>query len=680
MTRLTELLLAAAIVPLGAAMSAPALADWSARADARNAVILAQAEQPEQERNGDQATDDADDNDRDRRTEQDAAQEALERAAEEEAERAAEEEAERLREVEEEAERQREQAAQEEAERLEQLQEEAERERREAAEAQAEAEAEAERERAQAAEEETRRREAELEAERERAAQEEAERRREAEQAAQEEAERLREAEEEAEREAQRAAEREAEERRAREEEDAAREDLHEPGELPSVGEGETNEERGLRERLRERRARERAAEDAPVSDDEAREEPIEPEAPERERTEEPEERPALGERIRRFLNGDSEPREAEERRPEAEEPRRAEERERRERVRERRQRERADAPERRQRAREAQRDLDEFAEEREDLREEVRELRRQRASELEAIERAAREGGLGEVVQRRDDRVIIRSENNYFIQNNDMRRFIRRAVDIETRRRDRGQTETVIHRRDGSRVITVYDEYGDIILRTRILADGHEIVLIDDRRRHERRRGDRRRRVDYYSQALPPLVIDIPREEYIVETGRASRRDIYRALSAPPVEEVEQAYSLEDVLYNERIRDMVPRVDLDTITFEFDSAEVPDDQIDTLEEIGLALEDIIAENPREVFLLEGHTDWPGSHEYNLALSDRRAENVAIILTEFFDIPEENLLTQGYGKQYLKIDTQEPERRNRRVTARRITDLMAATR
>jgi outer membrane protein OmpA-like peptidoglycan-associated protein len=34
-------------------------------------------------------------------------------------------------------------------------------------------------------------------------------------------------------------------------------------------------------------------------------------------------------------------------------------------------------------------------------------------------------------------------------------------------------------------------------------------------------------------------------------------------------------------------------------------------------------------------------------------------------------------VTQGYGKQFLKIPTQEPERENRRVTIRRITPLIA---
>jgi outer membrane protein OmpA-like peptidoglycan-associated protein len=76
------------------------------------------------------------------------------------------------------------------------------------------------------------------------------------------------------------------------------------------------------------------------------------------------------------------------------------------------------------------------------------------------------------------------------------------------------------------------------------------------------------------------------------------------------------------------------------------------------------------------VFLIEGHTDAVGSESYNLALSDRRAESVALALTEAFRIPPENLIVQGYGESFLKVQTQAAEERNRRATVRRITPLL----
>jgi outer membrane protein OmpA-like peptidoglycan-associated protein len=40
-------------------------------------------------------------------------------------------------------------------------------------------------------------------------------------------------------------------------------------------------------------------------------------------------------------------------------------------------------------------------------------------------------------------------------------------------------------------------------------------------------------------------------------------------------------------------------------------------------------------------------------------------------------VPPENLTTQGYGEQYLKVPTEGPSRENRRVAVRRITPLLA---
>jgi flagellar motor protein MotB len=85
----------------------------------------------------------------------------------------------------------------------------------------------------------------------------------------------------------------------------------------------------------------------------------------------------------------------------------------------------------------------------------------------------------------------------------------------------------------------------------------------------------------------------------------------------------------------------------------------------------------VIADNPNEVFLIEGHTDAVGAEEDNLSLSDRRAEAVSVVLTEQFQIPPENLTTQGYGEQQLEVPTQGPERANRRVKVLRITPLLA---
>ena len=117
--------------------------------------------------------------------------------------------------------------------------------------------------------------------------------------------------------------------------------------------------------------------------------------------------------------------------------------------------------------------------------------------------------------------------------------------------------------------------------------------------------------------------------------------------------------------------------VDLDDINFEFGSWEVGSSEYRKLERVARAMTRVIDRNPNEVFMIEGYTDAVGSEVDNLTLSDRRAEAVAIILTENFRVPFENLTTQGYGESYLKILTQAPERANRRVAVRRITPLLS---
>jgi len=171
--------------------------------------------------------------------------------------------------------------------------------------------------------------------------------------------------------------------------------------------------------------------------------------------------------------------------------------------------------------------------------------------------------------------------------------------------------------------------------------------------------------------------VIRIPRERYIVEADQADETLIYETLVAPPVERLSRRYSLDEIRYSPEVRARMPRIDIDTVTFDTGSWEVTPDQAGRLAPIAAAISRAVERNPNEVFLVEGHTDAVGSDIDNLSLSDRRAEAVAIVLTEQFGVPPENLVTQGYGEEQLKVPTEEAERRNRRVTVRRITPLLA---
>ena len=50
---------------------------------------------------------------------------------------------------------------------------------------------------------------------------------------------------------------------------------------------------------------------------------------------------------------------------------------------------------------------------------------------------------------------------------------------------------------------------------------------------------------------------------------------------------------------------------------------------------------------------------------------------MAVALTEQFQVPPENLTTQGYGEEQLKVQTDGPEEQNRRVLVRNIAPLLA---
>jgi outer membrane protein OmpA-like peptidoglycan-associated protein len=289
------------------------------------------------------------------------------------------------------------------------------------------------------------------------------------------------------------------------------------------------------------------------------------------------------------------------------------------------------------------------------------------RVDQLRDERREERQGD--RVVIREPDRMIIREGGRTIIRHNESDRFRHGGREVAVDRRG-GEVTTIVERPDGTRIVSVTDENGRLIRRTRRARDGREIVIIDNR--HNWRPGVT---ANYYVE-LPAPVVRIPRERYIVEADRASREDIYAALIAPPVERIDRRYSLEEVRYSPRVRERMPRIDLDTITFESGAWELTPEHIERLAVIAEGINRALAQNPSEVFLIEGHTDAVGADDDNLSLSDRRAESVAVALSEQFQVPAENLTTQGYGEQYLKIPTDGPERKNRRVSARRVTPLL----
>jgi OmpA-OmpF porin, OOP family len=282
---------------------------------------------------------------------------------------------------------------------------------------------------------------------------------------------------------------------------------------------------------------------------------------------------------------------------------------------------------------------------------------------------RETQEGGRTVITE--PGRIIVRDPGGQaFIRHNETDRFRYGARDIRTEQVG-NESRTIVIRPDGTQIITVNGRDGQLLRRIRRDERGREIIIIDNSYSDRGPRG-----IGGFYVDLPPPVIRIPYDRYIVDAEGAPPDLLYDTMIAPPVERIDRRYSLDEIRYSASVRQRMPSIDLDSINFETGSWEIPPDQAAKLQGIADGLNRAIAANPRVVFLIEGHTDAVGSDVDNLSLSDRRAESAAQLLTQQFQVPAENLTSQGYGEQYLKEQTDGPSRINRRVTVRNITPLL----
>lgn len=265
-------------------------------------------------------------------------------------------------------------------------------------------------------------------------------------------------------------------------------------------------------------------------------------------------------------------------------------------------------------------------------------------------------------VVANTGDRVVVQDpDGNYRVYKDDDVLLMQPGATVRTETFRDGSTRSFVTRADGTQIVTIRDADGRVQRRIHIGVDGRETTLIDDTR--------------------PVEVVDLrtlPSYDYTDYTyADSGNQDALRAaLLAAEQQQIGRTFSLRQIREIREVRELALEINLQAITFETASAAIPPAQAERLRQLGNLMADMVAQDPREVFLIEGHTDAIGNPAYNLALSDRRAETVALALTEYFGVPPENMVVQGYGEQFLKIPTLEAERLNRRVAVRRITGLM----
>ncbi|MFO1175388.1 MAG: OmpA family protein [Paracoccaceae bacterium] len=255
-------------------------------------------------------------------------------------------------------------------------------------------------------------------------------------------------------------------------------------------------------------------------------------------------------------------------------------------------------------------------------------------------------------------DRVVVSRDGQYDLIKDDDALLRQPGSRIRTETFDDGSTRTTVSRADGSKIVTIRDAEMRVLRRVHVAPNGRETLLIDD------------------TVAYDPVDVSrLPRPRPLpAVTAADDEAALKRALDAQS--DVGRRFSLAQVRGIAQVRALVPEIDLDAITFDSGSAAIRPDQAQALTGIGRLIQAYVRANPREVFLIEGHTDAVGGAAYNLALSDRRAESVALALTEYFAVPPENLVVQGYGEEFLKVPTQGDERLNRRAAIRRITGLL----
>ncbi|MFY1710102.1 OmpA family protein [Tritonibacter mobilis] len=268
-------------------------------------------------------------------------------------------------------------------------------------------------------------------------------------------------------------------------------------------------------------------------------------------------------------------------------------------------------------------------------------------------------------VVSNSGDRAVVEQDGQYRVIKNDDALLRQPGSNVKTYQFKDGSTRTVVTREDGIEVETIRAADGRVLRRSKTLTDGRTVVLFDDTQEAEK-------------VVVTELPKASPNRRAFSTDGSISAEDLAAALAAQQPEGIDRRFSLAQVRNIDAVRRLVPEINVDKVTFETGSSVIRPEQAEELTDLGNALRQMVDTNPTEVFLIEGHTDAVGAATYNLALSDRRAETVALALTEYFDVPPENMVIQGYGESDLAVPVLDAERANRRVTVRRITPLLAS--
>ncbi|SMX36074.1 OmpA family protein [Maliponia aquimaris] len=262
-------------------------------------------------------------------------------------------------------------------------------------------------------------------------------------------------------------------------------------------------------------------------------------------------------------------------------------------------------------------------------------------------------------VVSNFGDRMVVENNGVLRVLRNDDVLMARPGTQVQSFQFQDGSTRNMMMYQDGTQVETIVAPDGTVMRRSMIMSDGSEVVLFDDT-----------------SPSQTVMVNELPPAPARQVVTYRSDSDMSEAMAMQASVEAGRTFSLAQIRDIDAVRQLVPEINIDNIHFASGSAAIRPEEAEELAALGYAMIEAISKNPREMFLVEGHTDAVGDRAYNMGLSDRRAESVALALIEYFGVPPQNMVLQGYGEDALLIPTEADEQANRRAAVRRITPLL----
>ena len=128
----------------------------------------------------------------------------------------------------------------------------------------------------------------------------------------------------------------------------------------------------------------------------------------------------------------------------------------------------------------------------------------------------------------------------------------------------------------------------------------------------------------------------------------------------------VSQMFHLEDILdMNARVKPLSAKVKFESIAFGNGVATLTTDMYDDIDKII----DFMLDNPTFRLKISGHTDSAGREEFNLELSQKRADAIMEYIVYFGGVNEQRIEAKGFGssRPIIKDQTEQAKKLNRRV-------------